>query len=508
MRALPDAAIFLIVLALVSLGVWGNGFVRDDFLFFRAADCDLSLASVSELFKQCYFHETGEIFYYRPLSRLFYRVENFFFQADPMGYHAVSLILFAAFLCALNAVIKPWIPGRLARLTGLIWIGLHPLTHSYWVYMTGIVDILPLLLTCLAVLGARRGDGAGVLISLGLCTLASFSKEVGVFSYAIVAWELWRAGQGRLFGRFLAGALLTGGAYLWIRSQVASTPAVGSYAEIAPLILALCRESLWTPLQTVLRPDLCQMEYSVLAEFPMGTVLLCGALLVWAGAAFLAYRRRWRPFLPLAFLFLAFWFLNIFNMYFSIELSSENKSVHLLYIPDHLQFVPLACLILPLTQWLCQSRHGRLLALAAAILTAGVGALKVGEWRNEITLFEAIIRREPLLSRPYRVLALRQLEARDLEGAIHTLNLALTRGFKNSELYHLASKVAEKSGDTAMQASMASEGARRAILESMLELPIILRNPEGKTKARIYLGSKSELFPKEEWFRKQAEILK
>ncbi|MGE4158001.1 MAG: hypothetical protein AB7F75_02765 [Planctomycetota bacterium] len=503
-----DSVIIVLAFLVASLGVWNNGFVRDDLLFFRAVDCDLSPSSVITLFKQCYFHEAGEIFYYRPLARLFYRVENFFFQADPRGYHAVAVALYALFLCTLNVVLKPWVPGRVERLIGLLWLGLHPLTHSYWVYMTGLVDTLPLLMTCLAILSARTGHALGLAGSLAACTLAVFSKEVGIFSYAIVAWELWRIGRGRMLARFLVGGWVTAGGYLILRSFVASTPAVDSFWGMVPLVLALGRESFWTLLQTLLRPDLCQQEYHVLSEFPGDFVFLCGSLAVWFGLACTALRWRLKAFVPLALLFLAFWSLNIFNMYFSIELSDEGRVVHLLYIPDHLQFVPLACVLFPLVITLCQSRHGMTLVLAAAVLTSVVSALKVGEWHDETSLFEAIVRREPPLSRPYRVLALRQLEARNLEGAILTINRALKKGLKNSELYHLASQTAGLSGDEAMEAAMEADAIRRGILESMIELPIILRNPDGREKAQVYLQGKQQLFPREPWFQKQAEVLK
>lgn len=504
-----ESLIISVALALMSLGVWGHGFVRDDFIFFNAHDTDLSPRGLLELSKRTYFHEIGEqdIFYYRPLSRAFYRLENLLFQGGLAGYHAMSLCIYLLWLLSLNSVLKPWVPAG-PRLWGLLWIGFHPAAQSFWVYMTGVIDTLSLLFTAWAILAARRSGGGAVAAALALSLLSTLAKESGILSFPIVAFVLWSQGRGRAMGGFLAGGALLAGGYLALRSQVAATPGLGSWGNWVPLVVALGRESFWTPLLLLARPDLCHMENHVLASFPHDGIFLALTGLVWGGVAVMCWRCRSRTALPLAALFLMYWMLSIPNAIFSIELSTAEFQVHLLYLPDHLMVVPLMCLVFPMTRALAGSRTGMGILALVTLVTMGVSASKVGEWRDEMSLFKAIVAHEPPVSRPYRVLALRQMESGDLEGASATLNAALRRGFKNSELYHQAAVLAGRMGDTPTRDHMLAEGARQGIVESMLELQVILRGPTGKEKAAAYLRTKQRLFPNEKWFKIQEKVLK
>ncbi|MGE4158002.1 MAG: tetratricopeptide repeat protein [Planctomycetota bacterium] len=497
-KRVPDVILIIVAFSLASLGVWGNGPVRDDHVFLVPTDTDVSWTGLRTLMGEGFF-PGGDPYYYRPLTRWLFRLENLVTGGSMNGYHLINLSLYALLLALVNEVLRPWFSNRWARITGLLLVGLHPATHSIWVYLTG-TDILPFIAMSAAILLSRIKGWRGVVASSSILFLGCFAKESGVLGYPLVlGLYVWNR-RGREAAAFFFLSLPLGILYLVQRSGVVATPQV--VWQDPALWLAILRESFWAPVLALLRPDLCQQENFVRVTFEGATTFSCIAGLAWLCVMGVWLRSRQVRVLAGVGLYWLFFALVIPNSRPSLELSDGPDSVLVLYVPDHLLFVPLLVIIVPCINGLSSSMVGRGVGTLALVAVAIVGLSKQGEWRDEESLFRAIVKRGPATSKPYKILAYRLHQSGRQAEALAVVEEALSMGFKNSELFHVASSVAA-SGNDPRSGVWLEAGAREAVRECQAEIPFLLASPDGKMKVLNLLELRARMFPFEPWFRVQ-----
>jgi len=164
----------------------GSGFINDDYLFLESFRRH-GLGSI--------FEPAGLANYFRPLSReLWFGGLGLLTGGDPLGFHAVQLLLFVGalvLLADLLAVAAPpgdrWVTP--AALLGILFYAVLPFQHVNLAWISCAQDLLALN----GVLGAfalhRRGRWRWALVAYGLACLA---KESALpFPGAIFLWEWW-----------------------------------------------------------------------------------------------------------------------------------------------------------------------------------------------------------------------------------------------------------------------------------------------------------------------------
>jgi tetratricopeptide (TPR) repeat protein len=180
------AASVVLVALVASVPALENGFVHDDELLIVNNELVHDVAHLKENLTRDFFgaanaHPMG---YYRPLVKLLFVVEYQLFAADPLGYHATSLLLFA--LCALCAL---WLARQLglshyrAGLAALFFVA-HPVAAESVAVITSQSDLLVAIFVfggfACYLRGRQRAQKRWLVLALVAQLLALASKEVGV----------------------------------------------------------------------------------------------------------------------------------------------------------------------------------------------------------------------------------------------------------------------------------------------------------------------------------------
>ncbi|MEA1928081.1 MAG: glycosyltransferase family 39 protein, partial [Candidatus Auribacterota bacterium] len=132
--------VLILLILLVYANSWGNPFILDDVTHIRDDPRLLHWQNWTEVFSSPFFQfkEAGLAQYYRPLVKLTYKIERFFFGINPFGYHLVNTALHclnALFLYLICRIIM----GRPAPafIAALIF-GIHPLQVEEVSYISGL----------------------------------------------------------------------------------------------------------------------------------------------------------------------------------------------------------------------------------------------------------------------------------------------------------------------------------------------------------------------------------
>lgn len=183
-RHIIVAALLLFVLVVISFSaVLHNGFVNwddDAYLTDNPRVRDLSLASLPVFFTSL------ERIQYKPVSFLFFAIQYRLFGLDPLGYHAVSIVLHAV-----NALLVFGLFYLLRRNLFIAWgvaafFAVHPLKSESVAWVTEQKDLLVGLFifssSIAYILYRERGSRAAYYLSLILFCLSLLAKPTAALA--------------------------------------------------------------------------------------------------------------------------------------------------------------------------------------------------------------------------------------------------------------------------------------------------------------------------------------
>lgn len=498
-------ALFFFTVNLVGVYIWKNDWVRDDKIFFASHEKDISFSSLKELFQKSYFFElaSADISYYRPLSRWLYRFENLLFSQELFFYHITNLFLHAFLLFVIFMLLRKWgVSERASAFVGL-FIGLHALSHSFFIYKSGVIDIVGALVIVLS-LWLYKKERLWLNLILGLMISSGlFVKEFVFFAWIFLLAEVWRQGDKKAMYYFLPMAVISSSCFFSMRADVVVSPPLFQMLVHGELMMAWLRESLWTPLWLLFRPDLCQQGRLafVSSEGALSLVLL--AVIFWLVVAYVIWKKRcvWAASAFVAYWML--WSLALPNAYSSLELSQL-----LLYLPDHLMFFPLMILLVPIAIKYADHPQGKYILLFALLVNSFVSMNKVREWRSSQSIFETQVALSSLSSKPYKSLARIHLNNDDLQKAEEVLVKALQKKFEDAELYRLTANCLQRKGDVEESRNYWAKSLIFARKRAAMELTVILNSPQGQKRAQQYLEQQLLHYPKDPWFSEQLQRMK
>lgn len=415
---------------LLSLAVYGpalgGGFLWDDPGHVTRPD----LRSLDGLFR--IWFEVGATQQYYPVLHSAFWLEHRLWGDAPLGYHLVNVLLHATAACQFAILLRRLaVPG--SWLAGLFFL-LHPVCVESVAWISEQKNTLSLVFYLAAALAWLRFTETraprAYAAATGLFLLALLTKTVTATLPAallVIAW--WR--HGRLDWRrtvlpllpwFIAGA--AGGLFTahFERTLIGATGEAFALGFGERLLLA--GRIFWFYLGSLAWP------FGLTFIYPRWTID-AGSLLQWlplmAGLALLAgllwWSRRMRGPLAAALLFAGTLFpvLGFFNIYpfvFS-------------YVADHFQYHASLAIFALAAAGLTQvtARLARPKAIGAlALLLAGLGFLSFQQariYRDEATLYEATLARNPAAWMAHHNLALLLSNDNRLEEAVTHLQAAL-----------------------------------------------------------------------------------
>jgi Flp pilus assembly protein TadD len=184
-----DSALLVLVLITFARAL-SFGLVWDDHLFINEPYNTNIMKSGLESFTQGYIRVSGQSdaeAYYRPLTSLFFKIENYFFRGEPAGYHLINIILHLLNVLLLRRL-SVLITGskQIAFLVAALF-AVFPLNAESVVWISGRTDLLATTFILSALLYHTRQIGirennetrfsSWILVFLFAC--AVLSKESG-----------------------------------------------------------------------------------------------------------------------------------------------------------------------------------------------------------------------------------------------------------------------------------------------------------------------------------------
>ncbi len=217
---------------LVYANSWSNPFILDDATHILQNRRIGEWKNWTEIFREPFFlfPEAGLAQYYRPLTKLTYKVEWLLFGDRPFGYHLVNTLLHA-----LNTILLYLVCRRLgararpAFLAALIF-GIHPLQTeevSYISGLGGLASVSGILASLYCLIGfLKKRRFAWYFSSIFFFLIGLLYKEVALLAPVLLVWMALTAlpsgEEDRLRGPALAGYILPffllAGGYLVLRS--------------------------------------------------------------------------------------------------------------------------------------------------------------------------------------------------------------------------------------------------------------------------------------------------
>jgi protein O-mannosyl-transferase len=227
--------------------------------------------------------------YYRPLSTWTLALDHAAWKGRPAGFHATNLALHAAASVALLEWLAATGLGAWPRLAGAALFAAHPVHVEPVAWISGRTDLLATLAGLLALLawrrarepgpGRRRGLAAGLSVAFLAAALLAKEMALAIPLVMVVQEAVRRPGlAGRARGRTAAGGRRLSGDAL----PVNTLPLLGAVAAVTLVYLALRAHALGG------------MEPGRGAE-PWGTRLLTAPFIVVRATALLAWPARLDP---------------------------------------------------------------------------------------------------------------------------------------------------------------------------------------------------------------------
>ncbi len=435
-RRLVGLALLLVVMLVYLPGILGGAFHFDDVHHITGND---ALRDPSNLYLLRYFRdatlwsgEPGNVMY-RPVGMLPHAIDFIVWRAlVGSGLYASGWVLTNALLHAATAILVWRLALRLrlgdtaAFLAGLV-MALHPVQSEVVNYVSARSESLAALLVLaglLAHLRSRGTDGATrwrwIVSAAVLSALAVMAKETAALFFLAVAWLEFVTTPGA-WRRRIARAAQFGTVYLvvflgvlWLRKLAISealpgvrlvTPAAGADLQVGggrTVLQNLLTQSRVVVLyyEMLLRPVRLNVDHDV-AIVTRVTATVALAIGLHLAAAGFAIRRLLRGgrLLPLC----VGWFWLFLAPSIVVPLNVIMNE-HRLYLPG-IAVALLAGAALARVGGVLARRHGPAFATVAVavpfILFVPLVIQRSREWRDDVTLWEAAVRRSPQSARAH-----------------------------------------------------------------------------------------------------------
>jgi tetratricopeptide (TPR) repeat protein len=423
--ALATAAGFALIAALV----WGPtlrcGFLWDDEYYIVS---NTALRSWS--YAPRYFTDVAttagqgraaEFAVFRPLRNLSYLLDFQLAGLNPAWWHLVNVLLHVLNALLLAGIGRRLIGGRWGpALAGLVFL-VHPAQSEAVAWLKCRDDLLSVMFVLLAFDLWLRWRPAGwnlprVAALGGLYLAACLAKEQAiVLPLLMLACARWagvppdRAPSGRDSRGLAVGlAAVAAGFLLWRHWFIGHTAQCGYPAgAFLPTMLTMTRAGL-RYVQLLVYPRTLLADYSGMepsSSLADGRVWACGGALFALAAAAVALRRRW-PRASYGAVWIAIALLPVSNVVATMQ-----------YLAERFLYLPLAGFALAIGaagHALARRRPWLVYALGGLLIAAyGVrSAVRVPDWRSNLTLFEATVRDTPATAlRPRRDLLVARINA-------------------------------------------------------------------------------------------------
>lgn len=374
--------VLAVLAALPYVGALANDFVWDDRLQILG---NAQLASLSTALG--YFGRL-EGLYYRPLVFVGFAAETAIAGKSAVLFHLTNVALHAANAVLVFALAERTGVTRMAAFFGAAAFAVHPLQSEAVAYIAGRTDLLMTaasLVACLAVLPPgeeRRASPARGALAAAATAVAILSKETGYALVLLLPWLAWRHLDA------------------WKDRLTIAAPSVG-----AAVLLAVLRPG-WgsaTLVVSLANAGRTAFVYARLLFWPSG--LQVDRLTPVGGAAWIAVA------LALAALFVyglsrrgavadwTAWTAAFYAPVANLVALYPGVAGNVLFTPEHNLYAPMAGIgvlaALSLSRLAEPRLAARAVATAATVVLCAWGArtwARVGDWRDEVTLFGAAVR--------------------------------------------------------------------------------------------------------------------
>ena len=505
---LRGLVVLILVGVLYGAGVAGNGFTFDDHPYLENNQQLRSLAGIGYLF----FHpleegDTLRAHLYRPLAALVEASIGGAFGFTPHAFHGASLALYAGLGLLLFALLRRLFPPNLAWVAVLIFL-VHPVHTEAVASAVGITELLAALFTVAALerlLPAEGRPGPARLAAAALLLLGGLlSKETVLLLPLLALLVMWRrAYSWREMTKILALLALPIAVYFAMRYQV-----IGSLLKAEQMRIAVLDNPLVNlpPLQRAANGAFLLLRSLLLLVFPWrlsadySLAALPAVSLAWGAAAallhlgliavaWLARQRAFAVTLGLAFFYLGL--LPTANLFF----------VSGTIFGERFLLLPVLALALPVAH-LLEEAKSRLFALALVALLlvgfAGRTLVRVGDWKNDLTLFSSALAAYPQNAKMnYDVALLLQRQGKNAEALpLAEKALAIYPEYGDARLL-LARLLRGKNQDERAEALLREGLGQNPLHEEMwVELgQILIGRRGGTTKARDVFREGHEKLP-------------
>lgn len=399
-----------LLLALVLYGAGlANGFTYDDHPYLERNERIRSLDGVAYLA----FHplEEGETLrgqLYRPLAALVHWLLGSLFDFTPLTFHAANIALYAALGLLLHAALSCVLAPGIAWLATLLFL-VHPVHTEAVASAVGGTELLAALGALAACWLVWRTPATPRSLALaGAAMLAALlAKETVILLPLVAALGVWLQGRPRRDVLLTLAALsVPVGLYFGLRYQVVGSFLAAPQVQIAPLdnpLVALAPFEraqnglllLARALGLLLWPATLSADYS-LAAIPISRSAWTwlAALALHAGLLALAWARRRET--PAWLLGAAFFYLGLLPVANVLFAGGTIFGERFLLLPALGIALPIAWGLARLAQGSPARRRWAFGVLAILLMAGGVRTMaRVGDWRDDLTLFRAAVEAYP-----------------------------------------------------------------------------------------------------------------
>lgn len=379
-----------------------NGFVWDDTQIIVNNMVNRDWANLSKVLLGPDVVFTDDVAsYYRPLNRLLYAIEYHLYGLNPFGYHLLSLLLHLGNVILLFSFGKKVFPSGTAAFVAALIFAVHPANAEAVNFISGRNNlsatffILGTLL--LFHIGRERKNTTLTLMSILSFLCGLLCKEIALMLLPLLFFYPFHTEGAKKLNfqerfmylyPFMIAALL----YLLLRyaalSQIVTQPGTGSglWQRLAMnlYIVPVYASLIFIP-----------FGYKVHYSLPTGIwQYLAWIIPFWCALAYCCYLllRNGSKITTFALLWLFWNYLPISNI---IEIPSNAMAERYIYF----QFIGVWLLVGAAVGHLVARglTIKKLFSLAAgvALLLALISALRSLEWKNDLTLFSALVAKDP-----------------------------------------------------------------------------------------------------------------
>ena len=395
-RFAPGKVTILFLIGVVSL-VYANsilhGFVWDDeplilekkeYFSDPASIVDIVLSPDQAL-------NEGATPYYRPITTLTYLFDYHVFGESSYWYHAENLLLHLSVVLLMYVLIGNVFQSRGLALFSSLVFAVHPVNAEAVNFISARNNLLcALFMLGSLALVSRRGYRWIPLFSLAyLFSLLSKEPAVALPFFLLSLKVLSREAIPKPDSRTVGASILVVILYFFLRVKILGTFSTEAGIDVSAANLRLVSSALHENFRLMLFPlDLnafYTLDYVSLRAYK-GILAVAGLSLV----VFLCFRRNTPEPVRAGCLWLLWGFLPISNI---VQIPSASVAERYLYIP----LMGYSLVVAYLVHWLyVKKEKAGILLIAALVILLGAGTYHRNQvWKNNLMLFQSMIRSDP-----------------------------------------------------------------------------------------------------------------